>query len=353
MAGNRETAIKEKDFTLTFCQVISALAVMILHTNVCFWVFSATHPYWVSANVIESIFYFAVPVFFMITGITLADYKDSYSTKTFFKKRIGKTFVPYIVWSVLAVLFMLATGSLKTSDLTPDWLIRSLVRTDNIITYYWFFGALFVFYLLMPFIASIKRERKSIVFRYHIIVFFIGNVLIFFILRLYGVDPLLIDSIDIGLGNLIFIFLGYYIYKNPPALHTKIFIYILSALGLMVHMVGTYMLSMNTGHLDVLFKGYSNFPSILYSLGVFVMLRDIALKIREVERLRKIIEWLGQYTFAVFLLHWFIINITKLIILPNPVSLEYRLFFPVLLYAVIVLITWCLRKIPVIRKVVP
>ena len=113
------------------------------------------------------------------------------------------------------------------------------------------------------------------------------------------------------------------------------------------------MLSMNTGHLDVLFKGYSNFPSILYSLGVFVMLRDIALKIREVERLRKIIEWLGQYTFAVFLLHWFIINITKLIILPNPVSLEYRLFFPVLLYAVIVLITWCLRKIPVIRKVVP
>ena len=177
--------------------------------------------------------------------------------------------------------------------------------------------------------------------------------LIFFILRLYGVDPLLIDSIDIGLGNLIFIFLGYYIYKNPPALHTKIFIYILSALGLMVHMVGTYTLSMNTGHLDVLFKGYSNFPSILYSLGVFVMLRDIALKIREVERLRKIIEWLGQYTFAVFLLHWFIINITKLIILPNPVSLEYRLFFPVLLYAVIVLITWCLRKIPVIRKVVP
>ena len=60
---------KTKDFTLTFIQVISALAVVTLHTNGCFWQFSATERYWFTANIIECLCYFAVPVFFMITGI--------------------------------------------------------------------------------------------------------------------------------------------------------------------------------------------------------------------------------------------------------------------------------------------
>ena len=163
MTGNQKPAVNKKDFSLTFCQVISALSVTILHTN-SFWDFSADEHYWFAANIIESVFYFAVPVFFMITGITLADYKDRYSTKTFFKKRIEKTLIPYIVWSVLAALFMLATGVLKPADITPVWVITSVIWTNNIITYYWFFGALFVFYLLMPVIASIKKEQKLTVF---------------------------------------------------------------------------------------------------------------------------------------------------------------------------------------------
>ncbi len=37
---------------------------------------------WVSANLLETIFYFALPVFFMISGATLLDYRSKYSTKT-------------------------------------------------------------------------------------------------------------------------------------------------------------------------------------------------------------------------------------------------------------------------------
>ena len=353
MNSNQEPALKKMDFSLTFCQVISALAVMILHTNECFWVFSATHQYWFTANVIESVFYFAVPVFFMITGITLTDYKERYSTKTFFKKRIEKTLIPYIVWSILAVVFLLATGTLKPEEITLDWGIKSLIRTDNIISYYWFFGALFMFYLLMPLIASIKKEQNLTVFKNIIIFLFICNVSVFFILRLYGTDPSLIDSVDIGLGNLIFVFLGYYIYKRPPSSLEKTIIYILAVLGLLTHMIGTYILSIRSGQIDMLFKGYANFPSILYSLGIFVLMKDLAIKIGNVKWLKRFFELLGEYTFEVFLIHWFIINITKLLIKSNPISLVYRLLFPVLIYAVIILITWCLRKIPVIRKTVP
>lgn len=41
---------------ISLASVVSALAVIFLHTNDCFWTFS-TAGYWFSANIIESVFY--------------------------------------------------------------------------------------------------------------------------------------------------------------------------------------------------------------------------------------------------------------------------------------------------------
>ena len=51
---------------ISLASVLSAIAVVYLHANGCFWDFS-TSRYWITANMIESIFYFAVPIFFMIS----------------------------------------------------------------------------------------------------------------------------------------------------------------------------------------------------------------------------------------------------------------------------------------------
>lgn len=62
--------------------VLSCISVVLLHANGIFWL----HPngaLWISSNIIESVFYFAVPVFFMISGLTLIDYNKRYSTKIY------------------------------------------------------------------------------------------------------------------------------------------------------------------------------------------------------------------------------------------------------------------------------
>ena len=88
---------------ISLLNVVCAIAVVILHTNgVTFWKFN-NNGIWAISNLIECIFYFAVPIFFMITGITLIDYRDRYSTKEFFKKRVKKTVIPFIFF-----LFMYA-----------------------------------------------------------------------------------------------------------------------------------------------------------------------------------------------------------------------------------------------------
>ena len=66
---------------------VSCVAVVLLHTNGIFW----SHPsgeLWISANFIETYFYWAVPIFFMISGATLMDYRERYTTAEFYKNRI-------------------------------------------------------------------------------------------------------------------------------------------------------------------------------------------------------------------------------------------------------------------------
>ena len=85
---------------ISLASVLSAIAVVYLHANGCFWTFS-TSRYWFTANIIESVFYFAVPIFFMISGAMLIDFNKKYGLKEYFQKRIHKTVIPYIVWSLI------------------------------------------------------------------------------------------------------------------------------------------------------------------------------------------------------------------------------------------------------------
>ena len=100
-----ERTLEHSQYTyISVLNVMAAVAVIMMHANVSFWV-DKTKPYWDTANVIESVFYFAVPVFFMLTGATLIDYHERYSTKEFFLKRFKKTVIPFIGWSVFSLLW--------------------------------------------------------------------------------------------------------------------------------------------------------------------------------------------------------------------------------------------------------
>ncbi len=153
---------KKKDY-ITFLSVISAISVVILHTNGCFWNYSKER-YWLTANIIESVFYFAVPIFFMITGITLIDYRDKYSTKEYFKKRFIKTVIPFLVWSIIAVLYSIFYLKKTSIDWLSFKLIFNGIVDTKFVTIYWFFIPLFIIYLIIPILSAIDKKKRSSVF---------------------------------------------------------------------------------------------------------------------------------------------------------------------------------------------
>ena len=60
-----------------------------------------------------------------------------------------------------------------------------------------------------------------------------------------------------------------------------------------MHIIGTYKLSMDAGKIIDTYKGYTNIPCIMYSVAIFVLLKDIGNRITNY----KIINVIGKYTF--------------------------------------------------------
>lgn len=341
----------KKDFSLTFIQVVCAIAVVTLHTNGCFWNFSATERYWITANIIECICYYAIPVFFMITGITLLDYPKRYSTGIYFKKRVEKTVLPYIIWSFIGIGFKLAIGKINWETISCKWIVNGLLSTDKIVDYYWFFQPLFCVYLCIPLFAYI--EKKKDVVDYIVLVGFIVNVLVPFLNNVLHLGLTWPYSVSVISGYLFWVWMGYKLYFYPPTKKQKIMIYIFALIGLLLHIVGTHVLSVKMGTIQSLYKGYVNLPCVLYSLGVFVFLRDVATWIQKSKKIEMIIETLGKYTFPLYLIHWFILCIRDDVVSIDTKSMIYRLFAPYIIFMLVICFTWILRKIPGVRKIVP
>ena len=343
---------KQRVHYLSLASVVSAFAVVMLHTNGCFWSFSKER-YWVTANIIESVMYFAVPVFMMVSGATLIDYRDRYTTKEYAIKRIQKTLIPFLVWSGIGVIYFLWRGYWQ-AEMTAGWWKDTFIKIMNmdVVSIYWFFGILFSMYLCIPLLACIQKELRFKIFTYVVMVTFIFNNLIPFLSNVFELGYANTVSVPVGSSYIIYIMLGYILSKKTLSKKQRILVYVLAIIGLLMHIMGTYYLSYEAGSIVRTYKGYVNVPCILYSVGVFVLFKQIGEKIKN-EKIISLLEGVSSYTFAVYLLHWFIMDTMVRELNINVQSIVYRIGAPFIIFLISIGITWLIRKIPVVRKILP
>lgn len=333
---------------ITVLNVLSALSVVGLHTNGCFWQFSRER-WWFTANIIESILYFAVPVFFMITGATLLDYTKRYDTKIFFIRRLKKTVIPFIFWSLVALLFHIYIfKSISWSAVSIGYIVDGVLNTkfNNL---YWFFPPLFGLYLSIPLFACLEDSKKIAVLKYLAGSCFLLNCLIPFLLTILKIKIHFPISVSIGSGYLLYLILGYLFTKLDFSNKEKRIIYLLAFVGLFVHIFGTYYLSMEVGKVVGTYKGYNNVPCILYSLGLFLIVKENVHRLRTAS-FRGGLNKLKDYTFAIYLLHWFVMSSLIRALHIDTHSIVYRLGGIFLVSFICVILTYLIRKIPVIGK---
>ena len=334
------TSNKRIDY-ISLASVLSAIAVIYMHTST-FWTFER-NILWFYSDIIESVFYFAVPVFFMITGALLIDFDKKYDLTTYFKKRIRKTVIPYIIWSIIMAI------TLSYAHHTPFNIINSIFSGISI---YWFFIPLFCIYLCIPLFSSINDEKKAFIFKYIVAIGFIINILLPFIISVFNLKIEYSLNIAITGNFLIYPLIGYLIHNGEVG-KKRIYFYLLALIGLLLHIFGTYYLSMYTGSIVQTYKGLENLPCFLYAIGIFIFIKYDLNKIMDYAKINRIINYLSTYTFGVYLVHIFIIEFMAMLLPLNTKTVHYMLISPIVYFLISAGIIYIMRKIPLLREIVP
>lgn len=349
---NNSTGLKN-NFVLYFSilNIMSCIGVVMLHANGIFW----SHPtgrLWITSNIIETVMYFPVPIFFMLSGATLMDYRKRYGTMEFFRRRILKTFIPFLAWSFFGLWFAchFNTAPKLTADLSLKTVLANIAMTKYT-GIYWFFPPLFALYLSIPVVSLIPRSRRLF-----------GYILTYGILS-YSVLPLVCKLLHFPLTNalqapfcggyLIYIFLGYFLANTDIKKKYRIVLYFLSLFGLAVHFFGTLWICEPGQPIDRMFKGYLNIPCVLYSSGIFVFFKycrfNWLLRFCSVQTIVK----LSGCSFGIYLMHIYFVRLIPKYTAISPASIYYRTFGAVGIWLVCSLLVLALKRVPVVRKLVP
>lgn len=338
---------------IDFASVVSAISVVLLHTNGCFWQFSDTERYWKTANVIECFFYFAVPVFFMISGATLLDFYKRYGLREYLFKRIRKSVIPYVAWSILGLLFQIVyLQQININDVGKKYIVNGLL-SGQLVGVYWFFIPLFCIYLSIPLFAAVSEDKRKGLFTYLAAVCFIINVFIPFILNISSIKITFPISINVGSEYLLFVILGYLLSRYDLERNLRYIIYVLAVIGLLMHIIGTYELSMGAGQIVGTYKGYLNIPSTLYSVGVFVFFKYCGRSLMHNIFINRLVNILKKYTLGIYLIHWYILQIIIKEFSVDIKSIIFRLGAPIIIIVIAIILIWSVRKIPIVRNILP
>lgn len=333
--------------------VLSCIAVIYLHSNGVFWSFEKA-TWWLGANVIESVFYFAVPIFFMISGVTLLDYNKKYTTEEYFKKRMYKTLIPFIFWSIIGIIFVYYRKEIGIEELSPVNIINSILNTRFNGGFYWYFIALYTIYLVIPILAVIPEEKRKNTFAYIIVSYIILNVFIPLVLTLFkiGVNWNTALAMPFGANFVIYLFIGYYIDRYEIEKKYRLLIYILGIIGLLLHIFGTAYLSFKDNAINGTFKGYLGLPCIMYSAAIFLLFKYIRMGNFK-KNLYNVSAIFKKQTFGIYLVHYFVLmSITGYYNLDIK-SIKVRLILAPIIFIISWICVKIIQSIPILKKILP
>lgn len=350
---------------ISYLNVFSAVAVVMMHANSAFWSYN-DKPYWGVTNVIENVCFCAVPIFFMLTGATLMDYNERYTTKEFFKKRFFKTVIPFLFWSVFAMFWSSRKVLIAMANDEPNqklgWTVESVAKgilNTKFMDIYWFFIPLFCIYLMIPVFAAIPKKRRIKIFTYIIFTSVVLNYTIPFILGLLnhytGFTLGWTYTMSAGLQYMIYPLIGYVLNNVELKTPHRLIIYALALAGVLTLIIGTYNTTRKAGMLIGVYKGYYNLPVLLYATGVYLFIKKATERIKS-DRVNRIFAYFQSYTFPIYLIHRYFMQVLEdnLVYLHvEKASLLYVFGATIISIFLSIVTTYILRKIPVLRHVVP
>lgn len=328
-------------------------------------VLSLQHTFlWAFQELMQAMFIFAVPIFFMVSGMNLLDYRKKYSTKVFFKKRfvrVGRALILgsiacYLLFGLLPGLFY-GAQSIADGFGPVDFCKRFL--TNSIIDIYWFLYSIIYLYLLTPLLSKIVHDRRLL--EYAIALTLFCSILIP-AAKAIGINekyfsPLLSWPLFAS-SALLYFLLGYYLENYGLPLHWNAPAWAATFLGSVTLMFlgglcwnGFFQNSMGVEYQNYL-VGISSPLCVISAVSLFMLCKALEPSLqRGSDRMKSIIRKVSSVSLGVYMFHLLLVNLT----LGGPFEriLTFGQYHPFIKAIAVYLLTgiavyagkWCISKV--------
>lgn len=329
--------------------IFACFAVLMLHHNGIVHNYDVKTLAWKQALAFEVLFYWAVPIFFMLTGATLIKYREQYSTKVFFIKRLSRAFLPFIVWSIILLIYAWFFGNFPYKNMKEIFnaIITTRVPHGDI---YWFFIPLFSLYCFIP-VLSLLKEHKNILW-YMAIFIFITHSSLPVIFNLLGVKYNFSIAFPTT-GYVLFLIIGFLFSELELTKKQRILIYLLGITSAVIRYIGTYHYSLLSGKIDKYLFSYMHFHSVLLALAVFVFVKELSKHSFINIRFSKMLYVMSSCSLGIYLLHKLIMSLELRILEITPDNFYWRFFGALMTYFICFLIVFLGKKVPYLKRIFP
>lgn len=337
--------MKKRVLYFDVLNILASFGVIMLHCN------GIAHTYsdslaWYQALMVEVAFYWPVPIFFMLSGATLMGYRARYTTKDFFAKRCLRTVIPFIAWTLINAVYK----GINPFEIGFRTFLNQCINT-SIEGVYWFFIPLFAMYLAMP-VLSLLKDHRRILWYMAGGAFMLTSLLppIFGYLKLSWNGSLAMLTAG---GYLLYTLLDYLLATTDLNKKQRLLIYGLGIFGAVLRYGMTVLLSRQDGAINKTFFSYKEYYAVFLAVAVFVFFKYFKPldKLAEHPKVAGAIKTISGCSFGIYLMHMIIYReLAKLI----PAGCwEWRLLVPFLIYAIALAVTFILKKIPLLKNIVP
>lgn len=344
---------KSRIFYFDMLNIAACFCVILLHVNTAIFIVEDT-AVWRQSLFLQTLGMWCVPVFFMLTGANLLEYREKYSTAEFFKKRLIRVFLPFIIWSGIYLVWNIYLGNIQ---------INSFVEVVNYFTcgkiepIFWFFYSLFPMYLSIPILSLItKKENKKLVW-YLFGLAFICNAILPLLTEFAGISYMWSLTSHVGNGYVGYILLGWLLKHEEFNKRSRFVIYLLGIAAAVGMYFGSVYMNFirypGTTELNKTFMDYFSINCYILSAAVFLFFKHVNWGRLSRGRIGRFITVLSGASFGIYLVQMIVIYYYRAFRDINIFSLRWRTVGAVIIYFLCAAIILLIKRLPVVRKIVP
>lgn len=335
---------------IDFMNIAACFGVICLHCSGSVHLYGAVeNRLWIFSMLVQTIAHFSIPVFFMITGTTLLEYRKKYDTGTFFKKRFRRVGIPFLFWTIVYMLLPVIMDGVPMPEVIA-W--RDAFLANGATDIFWFFYYIFGIYLCIPVFSLLAREENFRTIEYLCIGAFITVAVYPFVTRFIvpvdgGILPPVME------GYIGYVFAGWLILHETFSKKIRCVIYGTGLVGAILMFFGTWYLSASTGSLDTFFMEYNSIACFPMSVAVMLLGKHISWEKMYYWIPERVIVKMASAGLGIYVIHMIFIRLFD----KFPVIYEHPMYItvfgPIGVYLASLGVVLVLQKIPFVKHVIP